>query len=188
MMPTSEPSPEELFQIFQGFPYRSNPFDAPLVRALREGGYSVMEHPIFPEYTSQDWLAAKVHWLSLEVILRQPTPDDILLCRIQRIGSRRSMTSPLLDLARLLLFARQNLPALRYVGGCTSKRKESDPGELAIPRLFSFYTDILGDLQRYDHNWQIWLFGDARREERYSRWVWRRAARYEVPPRRATPC
>lgn len=82
---------QEIKERFDEFHFRKNPQESPMAKALVAHGYEVTNYPLQAEYTDEDWLGSKVNMKGLTIIFRQPTPIDLLVCRIERESKERKI-------------------------------------------------------------------------------------------------
>ncbi|MBX9742584.1 MAG: hypothetical protein K2W99_03480 [Chthoniobacterales bacterium] len=175
LIPAS-PIGEELYARFQQFSFRANPNDAPMARALLSHGYEVTTYPLEPYYTQTDWLASQVVMSDTKIKFRQPTPNDLLVCFVERVSAKRSMASALLGIADFFAFCRDYCPQMDYVGGNISKLLDNPKG-FEMDRLIQFYNRFLGGIERYENNGMLSIYAKVHQQERFETfpmWNWRK--------------
>lgn len=176
---------QELHNRFKELAFRTNPGDSPMARALVAHGYHVIDHPLYPQYTDTDWLASSVSIKGLNIVFRQPTPEDLLVCFIKRELTDQKMSSALLGIAEFFSFCRYDCPGLKYVGGNIDKhasnaKKEAtkEDGQLEMDRLVAFYNRILGDVESYEENGIFSIYAEVHRDRRFEEFpIWKRCRR-----------
>lgn len=171
---------EEINERFDEFHFRKNPHESPMVKALVQHGYDVQDYPLHGEYTDDDWLASKVSIKGLSIIFRQPTPMDILICRVEREGEEKKMSSPLLGFMEFTAFCHYHCPEVHCLGGCVEKpANQSSSNDLTIDRLVRYYHRMLGGIEGYDDSdGFFWIYADMRCKKRFETLpIWRRYIR-----------
>ena len=174
------PIGKELYTRFQEFEFRTNPGDSPMACALVAHGYKVTDHPLYPHYTDSDWLASRVLMNGLNIVFRQPTAEDLLVCFIERELPTQKMASALLGIAEFFTFCRYDCPGLNYVGGNINKfvHHEKGEGKLEIDRLIAFYNRLLGDVESYEENGMFCIYAEVHRDRRFEEFpLWKRCRR-----------
>ncbi|MCX6957381.1 MAG: hypothetical protein NT164_02450 [Verrucomicrobiae bacterium] len=171
---------EEIKERFNELHFRKNPHESPMAKALVLQGYDVQDHPLHGEYTDDDWLASKVSIKGLLIIFRQPTPMDILICRVEREGKEKKMSSPLLGVMEFIAFCHYHCPEVHWLGGCIGKLDDQDSlGNLKMDRLVRYYHRVLGEIEGYndDKGW-FWIYADMRCKKRFETLpIWQRYIR-----------
>lgn len=171
---------EEIKSRFNEFYFRKNPQDSPMAKALVLHEYDVQNYPLHGEYTDDDWLASKVSMKGLSIIFRQPTPSDLLVCRIDRVSKEKKMSSPLLGLMEFIGFCHYYCPEVDLLGGCVEKITHQDSlRDLTIDRLVRYYHRILGCIEGYsDSDGFFWIYANMRCKKRFETLpIWRRYIR-----------
>lgn len=176
LIPVS-PIGEELYTRFQQLSFGTNPNDAPMARALLAHGYEVTTYPLEPSYTQTDWLASRVMMGDIAIKFRQPTPNDLLICFVERPSTTRSMASALLGIADFFSFCRDHCPDMDYVGGHITKQFDN-PRELEIDRLIKFYHRFLGGIECYQSNGIFSIYAKAHQSDRFETFpIWNQRKR-----------
>ena len=170
---------EEISERFNEFYFRKNPQESPMAKALMQDGYDVQDHPLHGEYTDDDWLASRVSIKGLLIIFRQPTPMDVLICRVAREGEEKKMNSPLLGVMEFIAFCHYRCPEVHWLGGCIGKSDDQDlSGNLKMDRLVRYYHRVLGEIEGYKENDLFWIYADMRCKKRFETLpIWRRYIR-----------
>lgn len=115
----------------------------------------------------------------LTIIFRQPTPQDLLICRIDREGDEKKMSSPLLGMMEFIGFYHYYCPEIHWLGGCVEKfTNENDKRDLTIDRLVRYYHRILGGIEGYAADGFFWIYADMHNKERFETLpIWKRYRR-----------
>lgn len=169
----------EIKERFSEFYFRKNPHESPMAKALVAQGYHVTNYPLQGEYTDEDWLASKVSIKGLTIIFRQPTPQDLLICQVEREDNVRNMNSALLGVMEFIAFCHYHCLEVSCLGGCVGKvgdRREK--GHLTMDRLLRYYHRVLGEIEGYSEIGFFWIYADMRCKKRFETLpIWRRYVR-----------
>ncbi len=174
---------QEIKGRFDEFYFRKNPQESPMAKALVAHGYEVKNYPLQGDYTDEDWLGSKVCMKGLTIIFRQPTPSDILVCRIDRETKEKKMSSPLLGFMEFSAFCHYHCPEIQWLGGCVQKIVHRTSSEhLEIDRLVRYYHRVLGNIEGYsDGDGYFWIYADMHYKQRFETLpIWKRYRRENI--------
>ncbi|MDH4469596.1 MAG: hypothetical protein QE493_01310 [Verrucomicrobiae bacterium] len=170
------PIGKELNERFQEQAFRSNPGESPMARALVAYGYTVVDYPLYPQYTDSDWLASQVSMSGLRIVFRQPTPHDLAVCFMKREEGPK-MLSPLFGITEFFAFTRYECEGINYVGGNIDKNFniKENKNNLKMENLITFYNRILGEIESYEHNGVFFIYAEVHRNSRFEKFpIWNR--------------
>lgn len=165
--------PKATLERFHFLGYRHNPEDSPLGKYFQEQKIPFEVVPLDESYGPSDYLGLKVAWKQLEITVRQPTDQDILICLIRRKDSRSGLGAGIKDLVNFIdTLLTADLP-IRYYGGCVRKIAEVPERELAPERLAEFYQRIMGGVVTIESKGLVWMFADREAAPRFQNKIWR---------------
>ncbi len=173
------PRGQEIKERFYKSHFRKNPHESPMAKALALHGYEVKNYQLQSDDSEDDSLASEVSMKGLKIIFRQPTPQDLVICYIEREGEQQKMFSPLFGIMEFIGFCHYYCQEVHCLGGCVEKiANQGSPRDLKIDRLIQYYHRILGDIEGYAADGFFWIYADMHNKKRFETLpVWKRYQR-----------